>query len=122
MIIRAFQPQDLEAVKQLLGGALGGLDPVRAMVVVAESGGKVIGVLATSSVVFVHSMAVDQSPISRKVADSMLAYALGASRAMGEREGLFVVSNDNPKMFYWLSAKEGAQSQGQGEVFTMRIL
>ncbi len=117
MIARAYTPSDLEAVKGLCVGS--DIDAVRDVIVVVETGSRLVGVMAFGEIAFVHSFAVAGGPLQRMVAELALGYALGVGRAMGHREALFVTDPENTRMGSFIEGK-GAKEQ-QGLVYTMEV-
>jgi len=118
MIVRACTPADAEAIKTLCPES--DIDPARDIVVVVEASGAVVGVMAFRQVAFVHSFGVDPGLSTRRnAAELVLAYTLGAGRALGHREALFVVDKTNDAMRNWIEDK-GAKEQS-GVVYTMEV-
>lgn len=117
---RAYNPDtDLAGLSKLVNGQFGDLQVSSDAIIVVEEDGRLVGAVALRPIIFVHELAIEKGILSRKIADEALCYAMGTARALGHREGVFVVAEDNLRMQKWLEDR-GAKKQ-PGLVYTMEV-
>jgi hypothetical protein len=117
MIVRTYKLDDEPAVKALCPHS--DIDPARDAIAVVELENKIVAAFAFRPIAFAHSFSVELDATKRLAAEAVLAYALGAARAMGHREALFTVDRDNDAMRKFIESK-GAKEQS-GVVYTMEV-
>jgi hypothetical protein len=117
MIARAFLPADLEAVTKLCPDRP--VDPSVDAIMVLEEAGQVRAMIAFRPVAYVYPFALEDGALKRVMAEVLLAYALGAGRALGQRTAIFTVESDNVAMRQFIESK-GAKEQ-PGVVYSMEI-
>lgn len=87
---------------------------------VAEIEGRIVGILAERLVPFVHSFEIDGGPVSRRVADALIQYGRGYTRASGFREVIFLVDPDNVRMSTFLEER-GAIKEEPADVYALEV-
>jgi hypothetical protein len=117
MIARAYDPKDFEQLKDIITGDV---DPARDMIVVVEIAGRIVSAVAMRPCLFVHDFELSKGILRRQVTDCAMAYAMGAARASGHREGLVIVNEENVRMRTWWEER-GAKLQDPGAVYIQEI-
>ena len=111
--IRALQPNDQERA---------GLDAEpRDTVILAELGGKRVGLMKIVAMPYVHDFRIDAGLVNFRVAELMLQYAQGYCRASGFTEALALVPDSNPEMQQWLLLNDRAMPEEPGRAYLIGV-
>lgn len=117
MIARTYRPEDVAELKELFSGDV---DRERDVIAVVEIGGKIAAAVAMRPCLFLHDFVLPAGALKRQITDCLMAYASGAARAMGHREAIVIVSDQNPRMQAWWE-EHGAKQMDPGSIYTMEI-
>ncbi len=95
-------------------------DSHRDSIFVAESGGRIVGVLVERLIPVIHTFELEPSPIARRVADALIHYGKGFTKASGFKEVTFYVEPGNTAMQAYIEG-HGAVKEENADVYTMEV-
>jgi hypothetical protein len=87
---------------------------------IAEIDGIIVGSLSVRLVPLAHSLEVKQGMISRRIAEALIHYANGYTRASGFTDGLIAVEAANKRMLAFLEDQRAARDSNV-ELFTVSV-
>jgi len=119
IVVREFdRERDRDAIRRFTFDR--DIDVEKDSIFVAEIEGRIVGVLAERLIPLVHSFEVDAGSVSRRVADALIQYGSGYTRASGFREVMFLVLPDNVTMATFLEQR-GAMKEEPADVYALEV-
>ena len=96
------------------------IDAGRDAIFIAELNGRCAGILGVRLIPFAHTLEVEKTPTARRVAEALMHYAQGYTRASGFKEAMFIVEHSNIAMAEFITA-HGAVQEDPGDIYTMSL-